>query len=168
MSIRNLEFLLAPKSVALIGASDAPHSIGAITAKNLVAAGFAGPLWFVNPRRPVVEGRACFGSVAELPGPPDLAVIATPPPTIPALIDELGRKGCRAAVVITAGVRGDLAQQMLEASGRYLLRVQGPNCIGLMVPGLKLDASFSHRAAEPGREVRDHPQGDRVHRREGR
>jgi len=151
MSIRNLEFLLAPKSVVLVGASDAPHSIGAITAKNLVAAGFAGPLWFVNPRRPVVEGRPCFGSGQELPGAPDLAVIATPPQTIPGLIDELGRKGCRAAVVITAGVRGDLAQQMLEASGRYLLRIQGPNCIGLMVPGLKLDASFSHRAAEPGR-----------------
>ncbi|MFZ4806408.1 MAG: GNAT family N-acetyltransferase [Hyphomicrobiaceae bacterium] len=151
MSIRNFEHLLAPRSVALIGASDVPHSIGAITARNLKRGGFKGPLWFVNPRRPVVEGVACYASVDALPDAPDLAVIATPAATIPGLIDELGRKGCRAAVIITAGVRGELADAMLAAAGRHLLRIQGPNCIGLMVPGIGLDASFSHRAARNGR-----------------
>src|SRR5690606_16290406 len=92
----------------------------------------------------------CYPSVEALPGTPDLAVIATPPHTVPKLIEELGRKGTRAAVVITAGVRGDLQQAMLDASRPHLLRIQGPNCIGLMVPGIGLNASFSHRAPVPG------------------
>jgi len=150
MTIRNLEYLLAPKSVAMIGASPEPGSVGLVVTRNLRSGGFKGPIWLVNPRHTDIDCVPCYASVDALPGTPDLAVIATPPHTVPGLIEELGRKGTRAAVVITAGVRGDLQQAMLNAAKPNLLRIQGPNCIGLMVPGIGLDASFSHRRPLPG------------------
>src|SRR5207344_515101 len=88
--------------------------------------------------------------------PADLAVVATPPDTVPGLVAELGARGTRAAVVITAGfgelgVRGRALQQAALAAARpYLLRLVGPNCVGIMVPGLGLDASFSHLAPRNG------------------
>jgi acetyltransferase len=151
MSIRNLQHLLAPRSVALIGASSRPGSVGAIVAQNLCRSAFGGTISMVNPKGGVVADRPCFRSVAELPEAPDLAVIATPAATIPKLIAELGDKGCRAAVVITAGIRGETRQAMLDAARPHLLRIQGPNCLGLMLPPLGLDASFSHIAPRPGR-----------------
>jgi acetyltransferase len=145
MTIRNLDQLLAPKSVALIGASAEEGSVGLITARNLVRGGFSGPVWLVNPKYPEIEGRPCYPSIAALPAAPHLAVVATPPHTVPGVIAELGSRGTRAAVVITAGVRNDLRQRMLDAARPYCLRIQGPNCLGLMVPGLGLNASFSHQ-----------------------
>ena len=144
MTIRNLEHLLAPKSVALIGASVQNASVGLITAHNLLHGGFAGPVWLVNPKHREIEGRPCYPTLAALPAAPELAVIATPPGTVPGLIDELGSRGTRAAVVITAGVRDQLRQEMLDAARPHCLRIQGPNCVGLMVPDLGLNASFSH------------------------
>ncbi len=145
MTIRNLGRLLAPRSVAFIGASPEPASVGAIVTANLSAGGFAGPLWLVNPHHATIDGKPCYATPADLPGVPDLAVIATPPRTIPALIAELGAKGTRAAVVITAGIGGDLRREMLRAAQPYCLRVQGPNCLGLLLPGIGLNASFAHR-----------------------
>src|SRR6476646_676365 len=141
MTIRNFEALFQPRSIALIGASSKPASVGQITAQNLVGGGFAGPIWFVNPKYQAIEGRSCFPSVASLPAAPDLAVVVTPPATVPQLIAELGAKGTRAAVVITAGIRGDLRQSMLTAARPHTLRIQGPNCVGLMLPGMGLNAS---------------------------
>src|SRR5688572_7896727 len=83
MSSRNLEYLLAPHSVALIGASDRPGSVGATVMGNLLAGGFDGPIWPVNLRHARVAGRAAFASVNDLPGVPDLAVICTPAATVP-------------------------------------------------------------------------------------
>ena len=104
MTVRNLSKLLAPQSVALIGASPRAASIGKIVARNLAEGGFAGPIWLVNPRHSSIDGATCYPSIASLPGVPDLAVVATPPPTIPTLIAELGAKGTRAAVIISAGL----------------------------------------------------------------
>jgi acetyltransferase len=146
MTVRNLEFLFAPKSVVLIGASPQAGSVGNIIAANLAAGGFKGPVWHVNPKYAEIDGRPCFKSVADLPAAPDLAVIATPPATIPKLIDDLGRKGTRAVVIITAGVTLDVRKAMLAAAQPYLLRIQGPNCLGLMLPPIGLDASFGNRA----------------------
>jgi acetyltransferase len=143
MTIRNFDALLNPRSVALIGASSRPGSVGLITAQSLSSGGFSGPIWFVNPKRPTIAGHDCHSSVADLPAAPDLAVIATPPQTVPQLISELGAKGTRAAVVVTAGIRGDLKQAMLDASRPHTLRIQGPNCVGLMLPRIGLNASFS-------------------------
>jgi acetyltransferase len=144
MTIRNLDHLLAPKSVALIGASRQEGSVGLITARNLLRGGFTGWVWLVNPKYRDIEGHPCYPSIAALPAAPQLAVVATPPRTIPGIIGELGSRGTRAAVVITAGVRDDLKRAMLEAARPWCLRIQGPNCIGLMVPGLGLNAGFSH------------------------
>ena len=143
MTIRNFDSLLEPASVALIGASIKVGSIGSIVARNLLQDGFKGPVWFVNPKYQVIADHPCYPSVAALPRAPDLAVLVTPPQTIPALIGELGEKGTRAAVVITAGIRGELKQAMLNAARPYTLRVQGPNCVGLMLPRIGLNASFS-------------------------
>jgi acetyltransferase len=143
MTVRNLEFLFEPTSVALIGASTEPRSVGLITAQNLVAGGFAGPVWLVNPRHAEIAGHASYPSVAALPAAPDLTVLATPANTIPQLIGELGAKGTRAVVVISAGVRGDLKQAMLDAAKPHTLRIQGPNCVGLMLPRIGLNASFA-------------------------
>jgi acetyltransferase len=150
MTIRNLDQLLAPNSVALIGASRKEGSVGLITARNLLRGGFAGPVWLVNPKYPDIEGHPCHPSIAALPGIPQLAVVATPPDTIPGIIGELGGRGTRAAVVITAGVRDDLRRAMLESARPWCLRIQGPNCLGLMVPGLGLNAGFSHQAPLAG------------------
>lgn len=143
MTIRNFDALLEPRSVALIGASGKAGSVGLITTQSLVSGGFSGPIWLVNPKRPAVAGHRCYASISELPSAPDLAVIVSPPQTVPQLIRELGAKGTRAAVVITAGLRGDLNQELLEASRPYTLRIQGPNCVGLMLPRIGLNASFS-------------------------
>ena len=88
----------------------------------------------------------------DIPGIPDLAVIVTPPATVPGLVRELGEKGTRAAVVITAGLTHEngLRQAMLDAAKPYLFRIIGPNTVGLMIPPLKLNASFAHMAANPG------------------
>jgi acetyltransferase len=150
MTIRNLDQLLAPKSVALIGASRKEGSVGLITARNLLHGGFTGPVWLVNPKYRDIEGHPCHRSIAALPEAPQLAVVATPPQTIPGVISELGSRGTRAAVVITAGVRDDFKRAMLEAARPYCLRIQGPNCLGLMVPGLGLNAGFAHAAPLAG------------------
>ena len=143
MTIRNFDALLKPRSVALIGASSRPGSVGLITAQSLLSGGFSGPIWLVNPKHRTIAGNECHALIADLPSAPDLAVIVTPPLTVPQIISDLGAKGTRAAVVITAGIRGDLKQAMLDASRPYTLRIQGPNCVGLLLPHIGLNASFS-------------------------
>lgn len=151
MTIRNLDRLLAPRSIVMVGASERAGSVGAIVTRNLLEGGFGGEIWLMNPGRDAIAGRAAYRSIAALPGVPDLAVICTPPETVPELIGQLGAKGCRAAVVITAGLRGPLKQAMLDAAKPHLLRIQGPNCVGLMLPPLGINASFCHVMPAPGK-----------------
>ena len=151
MTIRNLDHALQPRSIAVIGASDAEGTVGRTLAANVLAGGFAGPVYLVNPKRRTIAGLECFPDVASLPEAPDLAVIATPPATVPGLIGDLGRKGTRAAVVITAGFSPELRQAMLDASRPYCLRIIGPNCLGLWVPGAGLNASFGFGKPQPGK-----------------
>jgi acetyltransferase len=156
MSVRNFGKLFQPNSVALIGASDRPGSVGWVVARNLRRSGFPGELFLVNPHLQVLDGIPVHPDVAGLPHAPDLAVIATPPDAVPKVIAELGARGSRAAVVITAGF-GELGeygrtlqQAALDAARPHLLRLVGPNCVGIMVPGIGLDASFSHLAPALG------------------
>lgn len=160
MSIRNLQHLFKPASVAVIGASDRAGSVGATVWNNLIAGGFHGDLWPVNRRHALVGGRKSWPRIGDLPGMPELAVICTPAPTVPGLVRELGAAGCRAAVVLSAGLDApdadarpprSLRQSMLEAAQPWLLRILGPNCVGLLVPGIGLNASFAPSAALPGR-----------------
>ncbi|MGI9510581.1 MAG: GNAT family N-acetyltransferase [Geminicoccaceae bacterium] len=157
MTIRNLEKLFKPETIALIGASKRPGSVGAVLADNLFAGGFDGPIMPVNPKHRSLKGVLTFENVGSLPLVPDLAIIATPPATVPGLVAELGAKGTKAAVVITAGLgeTGDdgrsLKQAMLDAAKPHLLRVIGPNCLGVLVPGVGLNASFAHLSPKPGK-----------------
>jgi acetyltransferase len=152
MTIRNLDAAFMPDSVALIGASEQPGSVGLKLMQNLQQGGFSGPVWLVNPRRASVGGERCYPNVAALPQAPSLAVVATPAPTVPGIITELGEKGTRAAVVITAGIGGEggLRHAMLNAAKPYTLRIIGPNCLGIFVPRIGLNASFAHIPAQPG------------------
>ena len=157
MSTRNLDYLLAPRSVAVIGASDRPGSIGRTVLQNLLAGGFQGPIWPVNPKHAQVAGREAYREVRALPAAPDLAVVCTRPETLPGLIAELGERGTRAVVVLTAAVAGAtdrkgrrITDLMLAAAQPHLLRILGPNCVGLMVPALGLNASFAHADAAAG------------------
>ncbi len=165
MSVRNLEFLFRPSSVAVVGASNRERSVGAAVMHNLLAGGFAGPVMPVNPKHEAVAGVLAYADVASLPVTPDLAVICTPAPVVPRLIADLGRRGTRAAVVLTAGpgaCAGDgrtLEQAMLEAARPHLLRILGPNCLGLLVPASRLNASFAHMDALPGHLALVHQSG---------
>jgi acetyltransferase len=156
MSVRNLDKLFNPRSVAVIGASTDETRVGGVLARNIVRAGYRGRIMPVNPHHREIQGLPVYPDVAHLPEAPDLAVIATPPQTVPGLLAELGARGTRAAVVITAGF-GELGaegkalqQQALEAARPYLMRIVGPNCVGVMVPGIGLDASFAHLAPPKG------------------
>ncbi len=144
MSIRNLDSLIDPASVAVIGASSRPGSLGAWVWHNLHAGGFSGPLWAVNPKYARLDGDPVFATVAALPQVPELAVICTPPGTVAQLVAELAEKGTRAAVVLSAGMTARQRQAMLDAAKPVLLRILGPNCIGLLSPPHKLNASFAH------------------------
>jgi acetyltransferase len=150
MSIRNLDSLFDPRSVAVFGASHRHESVGGIVLRNLRGAGFAGGVHAVNLHRGEIDGVRSFTSIGDLPEVPDLAVICTPPATVPALIAKLGAAGTRAAIVVTAGLGATLTQQMLAAAKPHLLRILGPNCIGLMTPRQKLNATFAHTAALDG------------------
>ena len=157
MTVRNLDRIFHPGSVAVLGASTEPGSIGQVLVRNLITGGFKGPVMPVNPRHQAVEGILTYKDAASLPVVPDLAVIATPPATVPGLIAELGQRGTRAAVVITAGfgeggkAEGErLRQAMLDAARPHLLRIVGPNCVGVMVPEIGLNASFAHISPKAG------------------
>lgn len=152
MTIRHLESAFSPRSVALIGASRRPGALATLVLSNIVSGGYAGAIFPVNPKYRELSGRACFARVADLPKVPDLCVIATPAPTVPGLIEEIGQFGGRAVVVITAGIgsEGQLRQRMLEAAGRHGVRIIGPNTIGLLAPLVGLNASFTHIPARAG------------------
>jgi acetyltransferase len=150
MTIRNLNRLFQPKSVVFVGASPRPGSVGYWTARNLLGAHFKGDVYFVNPRYSDVDGHPCFNSISELPVAPDLGVIATPAATVPGIVAELSAIGTGAAVCISGGLTADQKQRMLDAAQPSCLRVLGPNCIGLQVPKIGLNASFAHRHASPG------------------
>ena len=155
MSVRNLDALLRPRGIAVVGASERADSVGGVVLRNLLRGGFAGPVMPVNPRHRALAGVLTYPNVKSLPMPADLAVICTPAASVPGLIEALGQKGTRAAAVLTAGLKQSvggtsLEQAMLEAARPRLLRILGPNCLGLLVPGVGLNASFAPGNALPG------------------
>ena len=107
MTIRNLDSMFKPSSVALIGASDRPDSVGKVVLRNLRSGGFVGPIGLVNPKHRMIDGLPCYKDVDGLPNVPDLAVIGTPASAVPEIIAQLARRGTKAAVVISAGFGGE-------------------------------------------------------------
>ncbi len=150
MSIRHLDSLFDPRSVAVIGASDRPGSVGATVWHNLRSGGFEGALFAVNPKHAQVGGEKAWASVAALPHAPELALICTPPASVAGLVRELGERGTKAAIVMTAGLSARQKAAMLSAARRHLLRILGPNCLGLLAPHRGLNASFAQLPAAAG------------------
>jgi acetyltransferase len=157
MSVRNLDALFHPNAIALVGASTREHSVGAVMAQNLLHGGFAGPVMLVNPSHTSIGDVPCYGSIASLPTVPDLAAICTPAATLPGLIAELGARGTKGAVVVSAGFKelgskeGQALQQaMLDAARPHLLRIIGPNGIGILSTPNGVNASFAHIAPLTG------------------
>ena len=152
MSIRNLSKLLNPASVALVGASDRSGGIGRIVTDNVLRGGFAGRIDLINPHRIQREGATWAPSVSQLKSAPDLAIVMTPGRAVPGIIEQLGAIGTKCAVVLSGGVTADsgLRQAVLAAAKPHLLRIVGPNCLGVVSPRAKLDATFARTSAKPG------------------
>jgi acetyltransferase len=151
----SLDSFFAPRSIAVIGATERLNSVGLMVIENLLAARFAGPIYPVNPKRETVKGLRCYSSVDSLPEV-DLAVVVTPADTVPGVIEDCGQHGIRAALVISAGfketgVKGaELEARVLEAARSTGVRIVGPNCLGIISPYARLNASFAASMALPG------------------
>src|SRR5690348_2095178 len=151
-----LDVFFSPKSVAVVGATENPGSVGRTILWNLMTSPFGGTVFPVNPKRTSVLGVKAYPSLAEIPEPVDLAVIVTPPPSIPGIIRECGENGVRGAVVISAGFKeigpqgAALEQKVLEEARAAKIRVIGPNCLGVMCPLTGLNATFATTVARPG------------------
>lgn len=150
VTTRNFDALFQPRSIVLVGASNRPGSVGAVIARNLVEAGFPGDISFVNPHAPHIAGRASVHELGALTHAPDLAVIATPAPSVYSLLCELGDRGCRAAIVISAG-DARFRAQVLEAAQPVSMRILGPNGLGFLSPAAGINASFAQLTPKPGR-----------------
>ncbi|MDH2915327.1 MAG: CoA-binding protein, partial [Gallionella sp.] len=148
--------LFAPKSVAIFGASDRPDSVGQIVFQNMLEGGFKGHLYPINSKNAEVQGQRAYTSIAQVGEPVELVVIATPPQTVPGIIEECGLHGVKAAVIITAGfgevgaAGAALEKQFMEAAHRYNIRLIGPNCLGIMRPSIGLNATFNKGSANTG------------------
>ena len=158
MTTHNLEALFHPRSVAVVGASDRPGSIGTLVLRNVIEGGFRGEVLPVNPKHTELFGLRVVARARELARAPDLAVVCTPPRTVPGIVAELAAQGTRAAVVLTAGLDAArdgqgrrLVDVALAAARERGLRLLGPNCLGLLVPHSCLNASFAHANAPRGR-----------------
>ena len=148
--VESMRHLLQPASVAVVGASRRPGTAGRAILHNIVAAGFTGSVYAVNAHASEIEGVACVPSVSQLPEPVDLAVVAVPPAAVPSAASECGRCGVKGLVVITAGLDDAQGAQLLGACRRYGMRLIGPSCFGVAVPGIGLDATFASALPTPG------------------
>lgn len=151
-----LKPLFAPKSVAVFGASDQTDSVGKIVFHNMLQSGYQGALYPINPNHAKIQGHKAYASISQIQEPVDLAIIATPPQSVPDIIEECGKHNVKAAVIITAGF-GEagaagvkLERTVLENAKRHNIRLIGPNCLGVMRPDIGLNATFNHGSVNVG------------------
>lgn len=144
--------MFAPESIALIGATEAAGSVGRVLLENLKS--YHGPVYPVNLRRHTVLGLPAFPKIGAVPGRVDLAIIATPAGTVPDVVQECAEAGVTGAMIISAGFKecglsGAKLEEAIEAR-RGQMRIVGPNCLGVMIPRLGLNATFAPRLAKDG------------------
>ncbi len=146
MSTYRLERIFSPGSVAVVGASPRETSPGRAILRQLGAAGFPGPVDLINPHYDQIEGVRAVKSIAELPRIPDLIVIAAPPAAVPSIVEMAGERGTSGAIIITSGLGhgpGSLSAACGQAARASGLRLIGPNCLGVLAPFARLNASFA-------------------------
>lgn len=158
MSQRNLDLLLKPQSIAVIGASTQPMRAGNVVMKNLLSGGFSGPIMPVSPKYKAVLGVLAYPNIEALPQVPDLSIVCTAACRVPAIVEKLGQHGCKAVVVMAGGFdelnpeTGEaFKDQLLTLAKKYNIRILGPNSLGMILPHIGLNASLSHDHTEPGK-----------------
>ena len=155
-AVHYLRTALAPRSIAVVGASPRPDSLGRFVFSNLMAAGFKGEVYAVNPRHRSIDGHACLPSLAALPGKVDLAVVVTGPQNVARVIEDAGARGVPSMLVLSAGLCEDgperrrREEDLIARARAARVRVLGPNCLGLMRPEIGLNASWARTMARPG------------------
>lgn len=153
MSTYRLDRFFAPRSIALVGASPRETSVGRTILRNLRTAGFGGEIELVNPIYREIDGITAVKQLADAQSTPDLVIIAAPPPSVPEIVSAAGAKGCAAAIIITSGLghgSGSITETVRKAARRHGLRLLGPNCLGVIAPRNKLNASFARRLPRAG------------------
>jgi len=150
-----LKKMFNPSTIAVIGATNRIGSVGYAIMNNLVGSGFKGIVYPVNKTKKSVLGVRAYPSIEKVPDNIDLAIIATPAPTVPKIIEACGKKKVSGAVIISAGFKevgkDDLCEQIVKLAKKHKMRLIGPNCLGFIIPKLKLNASFAARMALPGK-----------------
>ena len=149
--VASLRHVLAPASVAVIGAGQRPGSVGRAILQNIVTGGFSGAVYAVSPDMAELDAVPCVPSAAALPEEVDLAVIAVPAPAVPGVAEECGGRGVKALVVIAAGLSGAARAELLGICRRHGMRLVGPGSFGVASPGIHLDATFAARHPRPGK-----------------
>lgn len=153
MPVQRLKSMLNPKAIVVVGGSDRPGTVGRVVLRNLQAQGFGGSIHAVNPKAVAMEGVTWAADLKDLPSDIDLAIVATPAPTVPGVIAELGARGVQVAIVLSGGItaKNGYRDAMLEAAKPSGLRIVGPNGLGVLAPHAQLNASFARGGALPGR-----------------
>ncbi len=158
VAVRNLQKILRPDSVAVIGASNKPAGDGSIVLENLIAGGFEGAIYPIHRHHRRIQGLTAFPTIADLPEKADLAVVCTPPEAVPDVVRQCGEAGIGGVAILSAGFREvgatghELERQISYEAARFPeLRMLGPNSLGIIVPDHKLNASFSGEVPKAGR-----------------
>jgi len=152
----SLDLFFRPKSVAIVGASREKGKVGREIVANMIKDGYQGRIYPVNPNATEIEGLKCYPSLKAIGHTPDLVVVVVPAKFVGRVLEECGEVGTKAAVVITAGFKevgpegAKLERELTEIARRHHIRVIGPNCLGVMIPGEKLNASFGGSLPQPG------------------
>ncbi len=153
---KKLDKIFNPGAVAVIGASDRQGGVGNALMKNLIGNGFQGIIYPVNPVRESVQGIKAYPRIGDIPDKIDLALIATPASTVPAIVEECGQAGVSGIIIISSGFdeigeKGhEMTEQIMETAKNYGMRIIGPNCLGFIRPSINLNASFANKMALPG------------------
>jgi len=157
MDVHGLDRIFKPKRIAIVGVTINPNSVGGKVLGNLIGGGFAGVVYPVNPQHEAVLGIYCFPDLKSLPKTPDMAVICTPPDQVPRVVRDCGEAGILGLIIITAGFKETgnagkaLEEQIRAEAARFEgMRILGPNCLGIIVPGSRLNASFASGMPKPG------------------